>query len=136
MKENDFDAAAAAFKWGAFALLFWFFVGFMLLGSKANAQCGVNSFIKTLTVNQAEWAGDPQLQICRIRYERDSVFFTSEMFSVIGKVTDVTVQCDGDTRTLALNQAQNVFLFKFDRVGLKQMHITAPAKGVVYYNRK
>ena len=136
MKENDFDAAAAAFKWGAFALLFWFLIGFMLLGSKANAQCGVNSFIKTLTVNQAEWAGDPQLQICRIRYERDSIFFTSEMFSVVGKVSDVVVKCNSNTRTLALNQAANVFLFTFDQRGLKQMHITAPTKGIVYYDRK
>lgn len=136
MKENDFDAAAAAFKWGAFALLFWFLIGFMLLGSKANAQCGVNSFIKTLTVNQAEWAGDPQLQICRIRYERDSIFFTSQMFSVVGKVSDVVVKCNDDTRTLALNQAANVFLFTFDQQGLKGMHITAPTKGIVYYDRK
>lgn len=136
MKENDFDAAAAAFKWGAFALLFWFLVGFMLLGSKANAQCGVNSFIKTLTVNQAEWAGDPQLQICRIRYERDSIFFTSQMFSVVGKVSDVVVKCNGDTRTLAFNQADNVFIFMFDKIGLKGLHITAPRKGIVYYDRK
>lgn len=136
MKENDFDAAAAAFKWGAFALLFWFLVGFLLLGSKANAQCGVNAFVKTLTVNQAEWAGDPQLQICRIRYERDSVFFTSQMYSVVGKVSDVVVKCNGDTRTLSFNQADNVFIFMFDQHGLKGLHITAPRKGIVYYDRK
>lgn len=135
MKENNFDAAAAAFKWGAFALLFWFLVGFLLLGNKANAQCGVNAFVKTLTVNQAEWAGDPQLQICRIRYERDSVFFTSQMFSVVGAISDVVVTCNGSTRTLAFNQADNVFMFLFDKQGLKGLNITAPRKGIVYYNR-
>lgn len=133
--KNDFNAAAI-FKWGAFALLFWLVVGFMLITSKGNAQCGVNAFTKQLVVKQSEWGGlDDQLQLIRITYVRDSVSFESPAYNIQGKITQVSVNCHDGLRHLTFNQGKSVFNFTFDKTGLRSFNLYALELGIANFNR-